>query len=240
MKTTLLVLAWNEIEGMRQVMPRVDPAWVDQILVVDGGSADGTAEYAREKGYDVVVQKERGMRQGYYAGMPLVKGDVMITFSPDGNSIPEAIPRLIAKMREGYDLVIASRYLEHARSHDDDPMTSFGNWMFTKLVNLLHGGRYTDSLVMFRAFKTSLVRDLALDQDSGYQPLEDWLFTKTSWEWLMSIRAARAGLNVGEIPVDEPKRVGGQRKLQPIRWGLFMLWQLLRELRGPVSRAPRQ
>lgn len=241
MKVTLLVLTWNEIEGMTLIMPRVLPGWVDQILVADGGSTDGTVDYARSKGYDVVVQAEPGMRQGYYAAMPLVGGDVVITFSPDGNSVPEAIPDLVAKMKEGCDLVIASRYLHEARSHDDDLVTGFGNWLFTRLINGVHGSRYTDSMVMFRAFKTSLVRELELDRDEGYQPLEDWLFTKTSWEWLMSIRAARAGLRIAEIPVDEPKRVGGQRKLQPIRWGLFMLWQLFREACwSPVAKLRRR
>ena len=46
MKTTLLVMALNEIDGMKAVMPKIDPGWVDQIVVCDGGSTDGTAEWA--------------------------------------------------------------------------------------------------------------------------------------------------------------------------------------------------
>ena len=56
MKTTLLVMALNEIDGMKAVMPKIDPGWVDQIVVCDGGSTDGTAEWAREQGYTVHVQ----------------------------------------------------------------------------------------------------------------------------------------------------------------------------------------
>lgn len=239
MKVTLLVPTLNEIDGMRAIMPRVRPEWVDQVIVVDGKSTDGTADYARSQGYEVVIQERPGLRRAYMAALPHVVGDVVITFSPDGNSIPELIPPLIDTMREGYDMVIVSRYLHRARSEDDDLLTAFGNWLFTRLINAVHGSRYTDSTVMFRAYRTRLIRDLELDQEDGYQPMERLLCTQTSWEWLISIRAARCGLRCAEIPGDEPRRIGGKRKLQPIRWGLFMLWQLAREAIVPLPKAYR-
>ena len=55
----------------------------------------------------------------------LIEGDVLITFSSDGNSIPKLIPPLVEKMREGYDMVIVSRYKEDAKSDDDDFVTAF-------------------------------------------------------------------------------------------------------------------
>ncbi len=85
MQTTLVVMTLNEIEGMKTIMPRVDRRWVDQILVVDGGSKDGTVEWAREQGYDVHVQRNTGLRHGYNEALPLIRGDVMITLSPDRN-----------------------------------------------------------------------------------------------------------------------------------------------------------
>ena len=106
---TLLIPTLNEVEGMKVIMPLVEREWVDQILILDGGSTDGTIEYARAQGYEVHVQKEPGIRQGYMEVLPKVRGDVILTFSPDGNSIPELLPRLIAKIDEGYDMVIASR-----------------------------------------------------------------------------------------------------------------------------------
>src|SRR5436190_10207906 len=102
-----MVPTLNELEGMRVVMPRVRPEWLDQILVVDGKSTDGTVDYARELGYDVIVQKQRGIRHAYIEALPAVRGDVVITFSPDGNCVPELIPDLIAKMADGYDMVVA-------------------------------------------------------------------------------------------------------------------------------------
>lgn len=57
-KTTLLIPTLNEIHGMRVIMPKIKKEWVDGILIVDGGSTDGTLEYARENGYEVFVQKK--------------------------------------------------------------------------------------------------------------------------------------------------------------------------------------
>ena len=148
MKTTLLVLALNELEGMKAIMPQIKREWVDQIIVVDGRSTDGTAEWARERGYEVVVQSRPGVRFAYFDALPHVKGDVILCFSPDGNSVASLIPALVDKMKEGYDMVIVSRYLGDAVSDDDDMVTAFGNWLFTKTVNVLHGGQYTDAMVM--------------------------------------------------------------------------------------------
>src|SRR3989338_5585524 len=172
MTTTLLVPTLNEINGMKTVMPKIKPEWCDQILVVDGQSTDGTVEYARKQGYDVVIQKKRGMRNAYMEALPHVKGDVILTFSPDGNSIPELIPDCINKMKEGYDMVIVSRYAKGAKSEDDDMVTGFGNWLFTSLINVLHGGHYTDAMVMYRAYKTQLIYDLELDKDYSYEKEE--------------------------------------------------------------------
>lgn len=112
MKVTLLVPTWNEYESMVQIMPQVNRSWVHQILVVDGGSTDGTIEYSRSQGYDVHVQTKKGLRQAYAEALEFITGDVVITFSPDGNSLAERIPALIEKMREGYDMVIVSRYID--------------------------------------------------------------------------------------------------------------------------------
>ena len=120
MKATLLIMTWNEIDGMKAIMPQVKKEWCEQIIVVDGGSTDGTIEWARDHGYFVYVQKQRGFRHAYNEVLPYIDGDVVVTFSPDGNSVPELIPQLVSKMGEGYDMVIASRYKDGAHSDDDD------------------------------------------------------------------------------------------------------------------------
>jgi len=230
MKVTLLVLALNEINGMKAIMPKIEEDWCDQILIVDGGSTDGTKEWAEENGYEIYVQQKKGIRYAYSEVWEMIKGDIVITFSPDGNSIPELIPKLINKMKENYDMVIVSRYLDEAKSDDDDFITAFGNWFFTKTVNLLYGGNYTDVMVMYRAYRKNLAYELDMLEDESYLLPEKIFFTKIGWEPLLSVRAAKMKIKIGEIPGDEPVRIGGERKLQIIRWGAAYYFQFIREL----------
>ena len=229
MKVTLLIPTLNEEVGMREVMPKVKKEWVDQILIVDGKSQDDTVKIAREFGYDVVIQQQPGIRQAYMEALPFIKGDVILTFSPDGNSIPELIPTCIAKLKEGYDMVIVSRYAEGAKSYDDDAVTSFGNKLFTTSINILHKANYTDAMVIYRAYRKSLIQELDLDKDSSYEREENLLKTRISWEPLLSIRAAKRRLKVADIPGDEPVREGGVRKLQVLKWGAAYMYQVIRE-----------
>jgi glycosyltransferase involved in cell wall biosynthesis len=230
MKTTLILPTLNEIDGMKAIMPRIKPEWYDELIILDGGSTDGTIEYAREQGYFVYIQQKKGFRHGYTEVLPYVHGDVVLTFSPDGNSIPELIPELIQKIKDGYDMVIVSRYMGNAKSHDDDFVTAFGNWLFTKTINLLYRGRYTDAMVIFRAYKKNLIYELDLHKNEGYSLSEKLFNTQISWEPLLSVRAAKRKLKVTEIPGDEPARIGGQRKLQILRWGAAYYFQFIREL----------
>lgn len=226
---TLVIPTLNEIDGMKVIMPQIRPEWVDQIIVLDGGSTDGTVEWARAHGCEVHVQREPGIRHAYMEALPKVRGDVVITFSPDGNSLPHLLPALVAKIDEGYDMVIVSRYKPPATSADDDLVTAFGNWLFTRTVNLLHGVRYTDAMVIYRAYRTRLIRELELDQDRWYRTPERLFGCRISWEPLLSARAARRKLKVAEIPGDEPPRVGGERKLRVLRWGASYYFQFFRD-----------
>jgi glycosyltransferase involved in cell wall biosynthesis len=229
MKTTLLALTLNEIDGMRAVMPRVRREWFDQVLILDGGSTDGTVEWARDQGYTVLVQRRPGIRFAYLEALPLIEGDHIVSFSPDGNCDPEVLPRLVAKVREGYDLVIGTRYGGGMRSEDDDLVTAFGNWLFTRTVNLLYGARFSDVMVIYRAFTRRLIYDLRLDRDGSYVLPERLFRTIISWEPLMSVRAAKYRKRIGEVPAGEPPRIGGTRKLQVWRWGAAYYFQIWKE-----------
>ena len=229
MRFTLVACTLNEIDGMRAIMPQIRREWVDQIIILDGGSKDGTIEYAKEHGYTVYVQKRKGIRRAYEEVWPMIEGDIVITFSPDGNCVASLMPALIEKMKKGFDMVIVSRYLPPAKSDDDDLLTAFGNKMFTGMINLLHRGHYTDSMGIYRAYKRDLPHRLRLMGEAPYEPMESWLGTVSSWEPLLSIRAAKYGLRCAEIAGDEPARVGGVRKLQILKWGLTYMSQTVRE-----------
>ena len=218
MKTTLFLPVLNEIKGVKSVFPRINREWIDEIVVVDGGSTDGTIEFFENEGLQVIRQKSTGICGAYWECLEIATGDVIIPFSPDNNSIPELIPVLIEKIKQGFDMVIVSRYLDGAKSDDDDFITGFGNWLFTKIVNIFFGGKYTDTLVMFRGFKKNIVKQLRIDQKGI--PV---------FEYMLSIRCARLNLNVCEIPGDEPPRLGGYRKMRPFYNGMTLIWVLLRE-----------
>jgi hypothetical protein len=126
---------------------------------------------------------------------------------------------MVEKMREGNDLVIASRYKDGAKSEDDDTVTAFGNWMFTKMVKILFGGNVTDVLVMYRAFKKELVTKLDLTRSEH-----------AYFEQELVIRALKLGLKVAEVPGDEPARIGGVRKMVVWYNGPMVLFGILREL----------
>jgi glycosyltransferase involved in cell wall biosynthesis len=230
MTTTLLALTLNEIEGVKVILPQIDRSWCEQIIVVDGGSTDGTVEWCRENGFEVYVQTRHGIRFAYLEVLPYVKGDVVITISPDGNCPMHAIPSLLEKMNQGYDLVIGSRYLGNVTSEDDDVVTGFGNWLFTRTVNLLHGGNYTDAMVIYRAFRRDLIYELDLHKEESYELPERLFGTIISWEPLMSVRAAKRKKKITEVGVGEPPRIGGHRKLQILRWGAAYYFQFWREL----------
>tara|TARA_A100001011_G_scaffold391454_1_gene476973 strand:+ start:658 stop:1365 length:708 start_codon:yes stop_codon:yes gene_type:complete len=216
---TLLVLSLNEYHGIKAIMPKVDSSLFTQIIFLDGGSTDGTIDLINEMGYEIYIQKRKGIRNGYKEVWPLIRGDYVLTFSPDGNSPAESLASLINEVEKGFDMVIGSRYLPPAKSYDDDPITAFGNWLFTTTVNVLFGSKYTDVMVLLRIFRTNLIKELKLNDEKPFRFVETIFRTKISFEPLLSVRAAKYGKKINEIPVDEPERIGGVRKLQILRWG---------------------
>lgn len=141
-------------------------------------------------------------------------------------------------MAEGdWDMVVASRYYKGQKSEDDDWVTGFGNRLFTQTVNLLFQGNYTDVMGIYRIYRKNLFYDLGLDKDSAYRTPEFLFRTVIGIEPLLSVRALTFKKKVSEVGSKEPARIGGERKLQIIRWGAAYYFQFWSEfLRLLVSK----
>lgn len=218
LKSTLAVLVLNEVEAIQKVLPHIKREWVDEIIVVDGGSTDGTVEYCESLGYPVLRQKKRGYGRGMHELIARAQGDIIIEFMGDGNCKVETIPLLVEKVKEGYDLVIGSRYMPGAKSYDDTPMTRFGNWMFTRVIGVLFGTRVYDAMMGYRAYRKDAFRSLEMDTPGLCFPTQG------------TIQFARFGYRIAEIPSDEPARLGGVRKAKNIQTGLELCGMIGKEI----------
>jgi glycosyltransferase involved in cell wall biosynthesis len=228
LKSTLAVLVLNEIEAIQKVLPQIKREWVDEIIVVDGGSNDGTIEYCESLGYAVLRQSQRGYGRGMMELIDRAQGEIIIEFMGDGNCKPETIPLLVAKINEGYDLVIGSRYMAGARSYDDTFITRLGNWGFTQLINIAFRAHYDDAMMGYRAYRKSAFRQLEMDSPGLCFPTQG------------SIQFARFGFKTAEVPSDEPARLGGVRKAKNFSTGLELCAMIGKELyREYVLRTSR-
>jgi glycosyltransferase involved in cell wall biosynthesis len=235
-RIALILPTLNEIDGMKAVLPKIDRSLFHEIIVVDGRSTDGTQEYCKEQGLTVLTQPNKWLPDAEEWAFKNSTSDALIIFTPDGNSVPELLPEMCRLIRDGWDIVVASRYCKGAKSYDDDVVTAFGNWMFTKMVNILFRVKLTDVLVGYRAYTRDAIERMHLVGMSEETWLRRHCLYLNGWESGASARAARLRLKLLEIPGDEPKRIGGVRKLKVVRNGIATLVQFLHDwlfFRGP-------
>ena len=217
MSVVVLVLTLDEIEAIQVIMPQIQKSWADKIIFVDGGSTDGTVEKAKELGFDVIHQKNKGEGNACRVGTDATDSDFVMFFSPDGNDVPTDIPKLIEKTKDGHDIVHISRFGKNSISDDANWLDRFGNNMFTFLVNSCFGGKYTDALNGFRIINRKIWNDLKTD--AQYLNIEQQT----------CIRLAKLKIPIFEIEGREPKRIGGERKMRPLTTGAQLSYQIIKE-----------
>jgi len=215
---SVVIPALNEAENLPHVLPRI-PAWVDEVLVVDGHSTDGTAEVARalRPGVTIVTQEGKGKGAALRSGFAAASGDIVVMLDADGSMDPAHIPAYVGLLRTGADFVKGSRFLQGGGTSDMPLYRRMGNSGFVLLVRLAFGGRYSDLCYGYNAFWRCHLDVLELDGD-GFEI-----------ETMMNVRALRAGLRVAEVPSFEAKRVYGNSRLRTIPDGFRVLRTILRE-----------
>ena len=217
MSVALLVLTLNEIDGIKKIMPKIDKKLADEIVIVDGGSTDGTVDEAKKMGFKVIPQKIQGHAGAIIAGVEATNSDTIVIFGPDGNHYPEEIPQLIEKINEGYDQVVISRFGKGSVNLDATIIENFGNRMFAFLTNVFFGGHFTDSLNESRAITRQAFIDLKFDAH-GMNSTEQ-----------MSIRGIKKRQKIVEIVGNEGKRLGGKKKMKPMQVGANLSAHIIKE-----------
>jgi hypothetical protein len=192
----VIIPALNEERALPAVLAEL-PREVDDVVVVDNGSTDATAEVARAAGARVMLEPERGYGAACLRGLAAIgTPDVIVFLDGDHSDYPEKLPELVRPIAEGSaDLVLGSRLLGQREPGAMPPQSVWGNRFACFLMRLLFRVRYTD-LGPFRAIRREALERLGMrDRNFG-------------WTVEMQIKAARAGLRIREVPVPYRRRVG--------------------------------
>jgi glycosyltransferase involved in cell wall biosynthesis len=222
-RVSVVIPTLNEAENIPHVLASL-PEFVSEIVLVDGGSVDGTVDVALSVRPDIVVvhQTGRGKGNALACGFDACTGDIVVMLDADGSTDASEIPRFVDALRAGADMAKGSRFTQGGGSCDITRVRRTGNRLLCGLVNLLYGTHYSDLCYGFNAFWRRSLRPLRIDCD-GFEV-----------ETLINIRTAKAGLNVVEVPSYELERLHGESNLRPARDG----WRVLRTIvRERFSRA---
>jgi len=227
----LIIPALNEELSIGRVLASLPAGLYSQVVVVDNGSADRTAEIARAAGATVAVELRRGYGSACLRGIAALDPavEVVVFMDADASDVPAEAHALVAPIVAGRaDLVIGSRTLGQAEAGSLTPHQRFGNWLATCLLRLLYGHRYTD-LGPFRAIRASSLRGVGM-RDPGY-----------GWTIEMQIKALQRGLRVTEVPVSYRRRIGSSKISgnlgASIAAGCKILWTIARHLSGAEPRS---
>lgn len=236
LRVGVVIPTLNESKNLRHVLPRI-PAWIDQVVIVDGRSSDDTVEEALRlvPGAKVVLETRPGKGRALITGFHACDADLIVTFDADGSMDPGEIPSFVLPLLLGADFVKGSRFLQSAGTHDMGPLRRMGNWGLKSVVRATFGGRFTDLCYGYNAFWKDILPVFEGDA-AGFEI-----------ETFMNVRALAHGLRIVEVPSFEHARIHGESNLRTFRDGARVLRTILtersrcsRELRagGPADNRP--
>src|SRR5258707_8727520 len=218
---SVIIAALNEEEAIANVLASVPRNIANEIIVVDNGSTDRTAEVAAAAGARVVTESQRGYGRAFRAGLRSISSDceIVVFLDGDGSDYPEMMNRLVEPIMEGtHDFVISSRTRGRRERGSMNWHQVFAGYMMGFFLRLLYGVRSTD-MGPFRAIRRDALERLNMREETYGWPLE------------MQMRAARAQLRILEVPVDYRRRAGGQSKIAgTVRGSLLAATRILATL----------
>ena len=150
---SVIIPTLNEAKNIPELLPQI-PAWVHEIIIVDGRSTDDTVAIARSicPSVRIVLERRRGKGAALRAGFAAATGDVIVMMDADGSMRPSEIIHFVGALMAGADFVKGSRFLQGAGTDDMSYVRMFGNWGLTQFVRLLFGGHFTDLCYGYVAF----------------------------------------------------------------------------------------
>ncbi len=222
--TTLVLLSYNERDALEKLVSLIPFALFDRVLAIDVGSTDGTLEIYQTHAIPYVLQTVPGRGNAFLQAQEMVETERVVFFSTDGNEDPSDLPRMLGYLDEGYDLVLAGRFILAGSGSDDsdDPcrIRKLGSITYSLIVRAIWRSGVWDSCNGYRGFRLASMKRMKLDA-----PLHEIELQST-------IRATKLGMKIKEFPTRELRRMGGIHK--PTAKTLTLAWRtglfLLREI----------
>lgn len=214
MKVSVLIPSRNEEGCIGRVLDEMPRDVVSEVIIIDGHSSDNTVREARKhthKNDKIIIQDGYGYGAAFLQGLSLAKNDVVIMMDADGSHNPKDIYAIIAKFQEGYEYVMASRYMAGGKSYDDTLIRYLGNRIFTTMTNVIHGTQVSDSLYLFTAASKKALQALHL-QTKGFEFCTEII-----------VKAHKHGLKFAEVAAIERPRYAGSSKVNAFWHGLKIL-----------------